>query len=488
VDNVNDAPQAGAAWPAAAFVEEGNAFQIDLPAGAFVDVDAGDVLSYSATLSSGEPLPAWLSIDPATGSLTGTAPAGEQRTLAIELHATDLAGATAAASFSLEVGAVSQIVSGSDASDVLSGGSGNDQIAGGLGDDQLAGLGGDDLLAGEDGADALDGGAGNDLLYGGADADTLNGGLGDDVLSGGAGNDMVIETEGNDVYAFGRGDGRDWIASSETLSGSTSLAEPGRINTLRFDAGISPDDIELRRTIDWRWDTQIGALPGNSAPTLQVGIAGTEDVVNISRYFSGNDTTTWSDPADVDPTNGFNPIQRFEFADGTVWDYADIAAHGYTGTAWHDILFGTRGNDDIDGRGGNDVIINEGGDDTYHLGQGSGADQIIDFDGSYADVLKIGEGIDAEQLWFRDVDGDLEVSIIGTSDRVVVTAGLISFGLDTDIDRIELSDGRYILDADVANLVQAMASFAPPEPGETTLPESYRQDLAPVIAANWHTS
>ncbi len=476
VANVNDAPQAGDAWPAAAFVEEGHAFHIDLPAGAFVDVDAADVLSYSATLSSGEPLPAWLSIDPATGSLTGEAPAGEQGTLAIELHATDLAGATAAASFSLEVGAVSQIVNGSDASDVLSGGSGSDQISGGLGDDQLAGLEGDDLLAGEGGADALDGGAGNDVLYGGADADTLNGGLGDDVLSGGAGNDMLVDTEGHDVYVFGRGDGRDWIAASETLSGSTSPAEPGRINTLRFDAGISPDDIELRRTVDPRWGTEIGGAPDHKPLTLQVGIAGTDDVVNISRYFLGDD-----------PANGFNPIQRFEFADGTVWSYEDIAAQGFTGTAAPDLLFGTTGNDNIDGRGGNDAIVDDLGNDTYHLGIGSGSDRILDWGGQ--DVLRIGAGIDAEQLWFRDVEGSLEVSVIGTSDSVLAQLGLVpSWLADTHIDRIELSDGRYLLDADVANLVQAMAAFAPPQPGETTLPESYRQDLAPVIAANWHTS
>ena len=40
----------------------------------FADDDSvhGDSLTFSATLSGGAPLPAWLSIDPATGVLSGT--------------------------------------------------------------------------------------------------------------------------------------------------------------------------------------------------------------------------------------------------------------------------------------------------------------------------------------------------------------------------------------------------------------------------------
>jgi hypothetical protein len=39
--------------------------------------------------------------------------------------------------------------------------------------------------------------------------------------------------------------------------------------------------------------------------------------------------------------------------------------------------------------------------------------------------------------------------------------------------------------APVQNLVQAMASFSPPAMGQTTLPQDYRDSLAPVLAANW---
>ncbi len=37
----------------------------------------------------------------------------------------------------------------------------------------------------------------------------------------------------------------------------------------------------------------------------------------------------------------------------------------------------------------------------------------------------------------------------------------------------------------VKNLVVAMAAFAPPTAGQTTLPASYEESLNPVIVANW---
>jgi hypothetical protein len=42
-----------------------------------------------------------------------------------------------------------------------------------------------------------------------------------------------------------------------------------------------------------------------------------------------------------------------------------------------------------------------------------------------------------------------------------------------------------LLDSKVDTLVQAMAAFAPPAAGQTTLPPAYQTALASVIAANW---
>ncbi len=79
-------------------------FTFSVPADTFSDPDASDTLAYSATLADGSPLPAWLSFDPSTGLFSGTPGAGDGGTLAIDVVATDTAGASAVASFNLGVG------------------------------------------------------------------------------------------------------------------------------------------------------------------------------------------------------------------------------------------------------------------------------------------------------------------------------------------------------------------------------------------------
>ncbi|WP_207497544.1 putative Ig domain-containing protein [Limimaricola pyoseonensis] len=94
VENTNDAPELGVPLAGQAAVL-GQAFSYALPAGAFTDVDAADVLTYSAQLADGSPLPGWLSIDPATGTLSGTPDSAAD--LSVVVTATDQAGASVAA-------------------------------------------------------------------------------------------------------------------------------------------------------------------------------------------------------------------------------------------------------------------------------------------------------------------------------------------------------------------------------------------------------
>ncbi|QDX82780.1 hypothetical protein B9N43_00615 [Denitratisoma sp. DHT3] len=53
------------------------------------------------------------------------------------------------------------------------------------------------------------------------------------------------------------------------------------------------------------------------------------------------------------------------------------------------------------------------------------------------------------------------------------------------IEKFQTNDGKFLLDTQVENLVQAMAAFSPPAAGQTTLPQNYRDTLAPTLAANW---
>lgn len=70
VANVNDVPEIGTVL-ANQVGRVGTVLSWQLPGSAFVDVDAGDVLAYSATLSDGSLLPAWLALDATTGIFNG---------------------------------------------------------------------------------------------------------------------------------------------------------------------------------------------------------------------------------------------------------------------------------------------------------------------------------------------------------------------------------------------------------------------------------
>ena len=102
VTNTNDAPLAVAPIAARTTLED-VALTWVLPASAFADVDAGDVLTWSVTLASGAALPAWLEFDPGARLLSGTPTNADVATLTLRVTVTDLAGATADLDVDLDV-------------------------------------------------------------------------------------------------------------------------------------------------------------------------------------------------------------------------------------------------------------------------------------------------------------------------------------------------------------------------------------------------
>ena len=197
-----------------------------------------------------------------------------------------------------------------------------------------AGNGMNNILGGNSAANSIQGGAGNDSISGGAGNDSLDGGAGDDTLMGGT---------GNDTYIFNQGDGHDTIFEDDSTVGN--------VDTIRFGAGIAPADITFTR----------------DGFDLILGIKNTSDQVTIQNWGA-----MWT-----------CRIERFEFAEGTIWDSAQIQAqipvlagteNNDTLYAWdgvaqglggNDILYGSMGNDTLDGGTGADTLKGGIGNDTY---------------------------------------------------------------------------------------------------------------------------
>jgi trimeric autotransporter adhesin len=272
------------------------------------------------------------------------------------------------------------------------------------GDDVLSGQGGNDQILGGAGADTLNGGGGNDTLSGGTGIDTLNGNAGDDVLDAGAGNDPFINGgAGSDSYLFGIGDGQDTVQNHIQATG---FAEPDAATTtdsVQFKAGVLAANVTARRNGD----------------NLILAIVGTPDTITVSGQFIG------------DTAYGAHGIDEVRFADGTVWNRADIGAKVLAGTAAAETIIGTGDNDTIDAGAGNDTVFGRLGNDTLIGGDG-------------ADTLN-GEGGNDTLLGGADVDvlngnaGD-DVLDSGSGNETLINGGTGNdtylFGIGDGQDRV----------------------------------------------------
>jgi len=119
------------------------------------------------------------------------------------------------------------------------------------------------------------------------------------------------------------------------------------------------------------------------------------------------------------------------------------------------------------------------------MGRGYGGELIQENDATAGntDVVSFLAGVTSEQIWFRHVGNDLEVSIIGTTDTALIQNWYV--GSQYHVEQFKTSDGKKLLDSKVQELVDAMASFTPPAIGQFTLPTSYQPTLLPVIGADW---
>jgi Ca2+-binding RTX toxin-like protein len=149
-------------------------------------------------------------------------------------------------------------------------------------------------------------------------------------------------------------------------------------------------------------------------------------------------------------------------------------------------IAGTADADTLSGNTGNDTLNGGLGNDTYIFNKGDGTDTIVENDSTVGntDVLKLSAGISFDQLWFNQVGNDLDISVIGTNDMVVVKDWYS--GSARHVEQIQTVDGnRTLIDTQVQQLVQAMASMTPLAAGQTSLPPAYQTALAPVLAASW---
>jgi Ca2+-binding RTX toxin-like protein len=253
----------------------------------------------------------------------------------------------------------------------------------------------------------------------------------------------ISSAPGNNLYLFGRGDGPTTVLS---------YSDPnlGKVNTLQFKAGVAPADVTVARATDGQAGADVA---------LALTISGTPDVITFNGFLYGGT-----------PANELNTLQQVKFSDGTVWDIPQLLFRLGMGSAGNDTQNGGSGADLLNGAAGNDALYGNGGADTLYGGAGDDAleggdgNDILD-GGSGNDTLNAGYGSNTflfgrgdgqDRLYYNYNGGDasrintlqfkagvapadvlvrqaydnyfggnnnaLELSIVGTTDKVTVNA------------------------------------------------------------------
>jgi Ca2+-binding RTX toxin-like protein len=185
----------------------------------------------------------------------------------------------------------------------------------------------------------------------------------------------------------------------------------------------------------------------------------------------------------LDGNTGDDQVSGGEGSDNLWGQAGNDMLDGGGGT---DSLLGGDGNDQLSGGEGNDILDGGAGDDVYRYGRSSNNDVINNHDstGTQNDRVVLDAGISEGQIWFRRVGNDLQVLLFETSETLTVRNWYL--GSAYRVDSFELADGQRLLENQVEALVSAMAAFAPPPSGQSSLPPNYQASLNSVIAANWN--
>jgi Ca2+-binding RTX toxin-like protein len=199
---------------------------------------------------------------------------------------------------------------------------------------------------------------------------------------------------------------------------------------------------------------------------------------------SGNDSLTFTGIGEiVDGLAGNDTINGGDGNDVLYGNLGNDTLNGGNGNdklnggAGNDTLTGGAGNDTLAGNAGNDRLEGGAGADVYLFGHGDGQDVIYDYDttAGNADTLVFGKGIAADQIWFRKNGNNLEVSVLGGTDRVTINNWFNSGAYR--VETFQTGDA-LLAQEHVQALVDAMGAYTQPQ-------DSLPNPLLPIINLAW---
>lgn len=159
-----------------------------------------------------------------------------------------------------------------------------------------------------------------------------------------------------------------------------------------------------------------------------------------------------------------------------------------TGTSGNDLLIGGAGNDILVAGKASDILVGGGGDDVFRFAIGDGSTAIVNglaTNTAGSGELQLGAGIAADNLWFVRSGNDLAIEVMGTHSAITISDWFDSAAYQLR----DITAGGLKLDGQVAQLVQATATYSSSHPGfDATAVAQAPNDAAlhAAIAAAWH--
>jgi Ca2+-binding RTX toxin-like protein len=378
--NTGDHSPRAAAALSAQRARPGQSFSYTIPVTAFSDLDS-DALMFTVVQMGGLPLPSWLSFNPTTRTLSGSAATGNIGNYPLIVTATDSSGLSVSTPLTVTVPTT---VMGTSGADFLFAPESGADVLGLAGNDSLSGGDGDDWIEGGDGNDQLYSGGGSNTLLGGAGNDQVSGGDGDDLLEGGTGSDFLAPGMGDDRILLNAGDGTD------TLSLEPSYNSQGN-DTIELSSALSVANLTASfAEAGGRYVLRLSYNPAAPTDAIDIGIStGTDqgqDAGIVARQQLGSITVSDGGGQSINLGSVFDTLNQASAANDIL--FVTASQHQINGLAGDDRIHGGQfADEELSGGDGNDAVFGE------HLLRGDAGDDLLVAEGTN-DVLWGGTGND----------------------------------------------------------------------------------------------
>ena len=403
------------------------------------------------------------------------------------------------------------IVNAGSGNDIIFAGSGNDSIVAENGNDTIYGGNGNDTIIASNDSNYIDGGAGNDSIIG-SNAQNAN-----DTIIGGAGNDSINGGYANSLYIYNLGDGNDTIIDNRGE------------DTIMFGEGITQANIQFKGENN---DLIISFKDNAGSIRIKEALSNSNKIIE---HFIFSDNTELTHSQVLELLN----IYGTESTDYIIGSNVAETIYGYGGNdsisalKGDDLIYAGAGNDTIEAGEGNDTVFGGSGNDSIIAGNGSdyldggdGNDTIMGSTTSNANdtiigglgndylngknanslyLFNLGDGIDTiydesgtDSILFNSDVSKQNIAVFKDGNNLVIDYGsnantdqiiIRNYNNNSNsIENIQLSDGTYISNSEINQIIQSLTAYATDNDIQLTNITDVKnnEQLMTLIANSWH--